>query len=83
MIDNIYFTMYLELIGWIATVFIILSFIQKDMFRLRLLSLVGALFWAVYGLISGSWSIVFLNVVVGIIQVYWVCRIRLNKSERN
>jgi len=46
--------MYLEAIGWIATVFIILSFIQKDMLRLRLLSLVGALFWPVYGLISGS-----------------------------
>lgn len=70
--------MYLEVIGWIATVFIILSFIQKDMLRLRLLSLVGALFWTAYGLILGSWSIVFLNVVVGIIQVYWVRKIRLN-----
>lgn len=70
--------MYLEVIGWIATVFIILSFIQKDMLRLRLLSLVGALFWTAYGLLLGSWSIVFLNVVVGIIQVYWVRKIRLN-----
>lgn len=75
--------MYLEVIGWIATVFIILSFIQRDMFRLRLLSLVGALFWTMYGLISGSWSIVFLNVVVSIIQMYWVFKIRLNKSESN
>lgn len=75
--------MYLEVIGWIATVFIILSFIQKDMFKLRLLSLVGALFWTVYGLISGSWSIVFLNVVVGIIQVYWIRKIRLKKSKED
>lgn len=75
--------MILEAIGWIATVFIILSFIQKDMLRLRLLSLVGALFWTAYGLILGSWSIVFLNVVVGIIQVYWVRKIRLEKAKRD
>ena len=75
--------MYLEAIGWIATVFIILSFIQKDMLRLRLLSLVGALFWTVYGLISGSWSIVFLNMVVSIIQLYWVRKIRLEKAKRD
>lgn len=71
--------MYLEVIGWIATFFVILSFIQSDILRLRLLSLLGALFWIVYGLISGFWSIVFLNVVVGIIQVYWLCKICLKR----
>ena len=71
----------MELIGWIATIFIIISFIQKDMFRLRLLSLVGAGFWIVYGLIAETWSIVFLNVVIFLIQVYWLRRIRLKKKK--
>lgn len=71
----------MELIGWIATIFIIISFIQKDMFRLRLLSLVGAVFWIVYGLIAETWSIVFLNVFISLIQVYWLRRIRLKKKK--
>jgi hypothetical protein len=49
----------MEIIGWIATVFIIISFLQKDMIKLRLFSLVGAILWTLYGLIGQTWSIVF------------------------
>lgn len=62
----------MEIIGWIATFFVIMSFTQKDITKLRLFSLVGAIFWTVYGLMIYSFSVVFLNVVIIIIQLYWI-----------
>lgn len=60
-----------EIIGWIATVFIIISFLQKDILKLRLFSLLGAILWIIYGLLLNGTSIVFLNVIIVLIQLYW------------
>jgi hypothetical protein len=72
----------MEIIGWIATVFIIISFIQKDIIKLRVFSLVGALLWAVYGLIGQSWSIVFLNVMIILIQIFWIVKLIRLKNKK-
>ena len=61
---------YLEVIGWIATTFVISSFLINDMLRLRAVNLIGALCWLVYGIIASSSSIIFLNVVIVGIQIF-------------
>ena len=59
----------LEITGWIATSFIISSFLINDMVRLRSVNLIGASFWLIYGVMACSSSIIFLNVVIIVIQV--------------
>jgi hypothetical protein len=65
-----------ELIGWIATVFIILSFIQKDIKKLRILSLVGAFLWTIYGVFNEGYSVIFLNFVIILIQIWWLIKLK-------
>lgn len=72
----------MEIIGWIATIFIIISFLQKDMLRLRLLSLLGAFLWTAYGLLGQSWSIVFLNVVIAFIQIFWISKLKSGDKKK-
>jgi hypothetical protein len=72
----------MEIIGWIATVFIIISFLQKDIIKLRLFSLVGAILWTLYGLIGQSWSIVFLNIMITLIQVFWIAKLIKIKNKK-
>jgi len=72
----------MEIIGWIATVFIIISFLQKEIIKLRLFSLVGAILWTLYGLIGQSWSIVFLNVMIILIQVFWIVKLIRIKNKK-
>jgi hypothetical protein len=72
----------MEIIGWIATVFIIISFLQKDIIKLRLFSLVGAILWTLYGLIGQSWSIVFLNAMIILIQVFWIVKLIRIKNKK-
>ena len=40
-----------EILGWIATAVVLLSFTIHDMRRLRLMNMLGCLLWIGYGLI--------------------------------
>ena len=71
---------YLEIVGWVATFVVIGSFLINDMLKLRSVNLVGATLWLVYGVIAGSLSIMFLNVVVMSIQIFKIRQLLNNKS---
>ena len=71
---------YLEIVGWIATFVVIGSFLINDMLRLRSVNLVGATLWLIYGIIAGSFSIMFLNIVVMCIQVFKIRQL-MNKKD--
>ena len=73
---------YLEVVGWIATFVVIGSFLINDMLKLRSVNLVGATLWLIYGIIAGSFSIMFLNIVVMCIQVFKIRELLKNKNEK-
>ena len=73
---------YLEIVGWIATFVVIGSFLINDMVKLRSVNLVGATLWPIYGIIAGSFSIMFLNIVVMCIQVFKIRQLLKNKNEK-
>ena len=65
----------LDIIGWVASAFVISSFLINDMLRLRIVNLVGASLWLAYGVVDLSSSIIFLNVV------YFLTRISYSISQ--
>lgn len=71
---------YLEIVGWIATFVVIGSFLINDMLKLRSVNLIGATLWLLYGIIAGSFSIMFLNIVVMCIQVFKIRQL-MNKKD--
>ncbi len=60
----------LDMVGWAATLFIIISFLINNMLWLRIINMVGASLWLTYGIIDTSYSIIFLNVIIVSIQFY-------------
>ena len=66
---------YLEIVGWIATFVIIGSFLINDMLKLRSVNLIGAI-------IAGSFSIIFLNIVVMCIQVFKIRQLLKKKINK-
>ena len=54
----------LDIVGWTATIFIIISFLINNMLWLRIINMVGAALWLTYGIIDTSYSIIFLNVII-------------------
>lgn len=72
---------YLELIGWIGNIFVVISFLNNDTLKLRSYNLVGASLWLVYGIMAGSFSIIFLNIVVISIQIVKITQILRERKK--
>tara|TARA_B100001093_G_scaffold134042_1_gene126659 strand:- start:127 stop:351 length:225 start_codon:yes stop_codon:yes gene_type:complete len=70
----------LDIIGWVASAFVILSFLINDMLRLRFVNLVGASLWLAYGVVDLSSSIIFLNIVIVSIQIFKIYHLYRTKK---
>ena len=64
-----------EIIGWIGTAFVLISF-GFDGSKLRILNSVGAGLWLYYGIVGGSGSIMFLNGSILCIHIYKLLSIK-------
>jgi hypothetical protein len=68
-----------EIIGWIASGFILYSFLW-DGWKLRLYNGIGALLWLGYGIMEESGSIIFLN---GAILLIHLRKLSIEKRGKN
>lgn len=57
-------------VGYLAMLLVISSFVFKDILRLRIVNLTGAVAFIVYGIMLEAWPIIITNTVIIIIQVY-------------
>lgn len=68
---------YVEIIGVIASIIIIVSFATNNIRKIRIYNIVGSVIMIVYGLLISSISTPLLNVCMIILQVY-----KLKKETR-
>jgi 4-amino-4-deoxy-L-arabinose transferase-like glycosyltransferase len=66
-----------EILGWVATALVLLSFTIQDMRRLRIVNMLGCILWIGYGFILMIKPVIFVNVSILIIHSYWLIK---NKS---
>ncbi len=59
-----------ELIGYVASALIVLSLLMASILRLRIINLIGAAVFAVYGTLIGSWPVIVTNAAIVVIDVY-------------
>jgi len=71
----------LEVISWIATGVIIVSFLINDILWLRAVSMVGAILWCVYAVFTNQPSLYFLNGVLIVIQIWKILGLMKNKKK--
>jgi len=66
---------WLEALGWIGSVLVVLSLTQARVLRFRWLNLVGSLIATAYNAVVGIWPFVAMNGAITIINVYWLVRL--------
>lgn len=71
-----------EIIGLIATIFVLASFIVNDMKMVRLINIVGASLFVIYGLAIGAFSTWIMNILLICVHIYYLSREWLN-NRRN
>ena len=59
----------IELIGYVATVFILASFVISNLKTLRVVNMIGGGLWMVYGYVMGSSSIFIGNLLMVLIHI--------------
>ncbi|MFT5908462.1 MAG: hypothetical protein ACI825_001397 [Planctomycetota bacterium] len=61
-----------EIIGYLASFFVLLSFFNKDMRRLRLVNSVGCALFVAYGTLLSSIPIIITNVAILLVNGYYL-----------
>ncbi|MEN9302359.1 MAG: hypothetical protein RL264_788 [Bacteroidota bacterium] len=61
-----------ELIGYAASLFVLLSFLMKKITVLRVVNSVGCTFFIIYGLMIPSYPIVFTNAAIVLVNAYYL-----------
>jgi uncharacterized protein with PQ loop repeat len=66
-----------DYIGYSASFFIVMSFIMKDLKKIRIINCIGCLLFVIYGVLKGNgvisamyWPIIIPNVVICFVQIY-------------
>ncbi|MCB8949085.1 MAG: YgjV family protein [Ardenticatenaceae bacterium] len=71
---------YLELLGYLASVLVAISLMMSSVLKLRLINLVGAIAFFIYGLLIGAYPIAAVNAVIIVVNLYFLYRIFSSKE---
>ncbi|BDD11349.1 hypothetical protein FUAX_37810 [Fulvitalea axinellae] len=72
---------YVEVVGYIAMVLLAVSFLFKDIKKLRVFNTVGCLSFVAYGLLLGAYPIVIVNAFIATVNVIQLAQMRKSEAE--
>jgi len=70
-----YFTLP-ECIGYLASIFVLTSFLMKNVLYIRSINFCGCVCFVTYGFFIASWPIIISNVAIGLVQIYYINQLR-------
>jgi hypothetical protein len=66
----------IEIIGYLGSILVAVSLMMKSILRLRVINLIGSLFFTIYGILLGAIPVVVLNGLIVCIDVYYLIQMR-------
>ena len=70
----------IEIYGYVASAFTVLSLTCENVMYLRILNLIGSSIWVIYGIKKNSKSVVIANAIIVIVQIFLIFRL-INKNN--
>lgn len=71
-----------ELLGYIATFFVAVSFLFKSIIHLRIVNSIGAILFVIYSVIIAAYPVALLNAFLAVVNVYQLWRLRQEKVSK-
>jgi len=62
--------MNIEILGTIASIIVLLSFLMKGEVKIRIVNIIGAIIFVIYGILINAFSVWFLNGALCIVHLY-------------
>ena len=72
----------IEILGFSAGLFVLLSFIIKDVTLMRIINILGTVQFAIYGVIIGAWAVWIINILILVIHSYYLAMFRPWKGKK-
>ncbi|WP_044957547.1 hypothetical protein [Butyrivibrio sp. LC3010] len=70
-----------EIIGYIGSALVLISFMMVSVYKLRIVNTLGSLFCVIYGFLIGAFPTVVMNLALVAINVYYL--IKMMNTEKN
>ena len=68
--------MQFEIVGILATLFVLASFLMNDMRKVRFINIIGAALFVIYGYMVGAFSTSLLNALLIFIHIFFLIKKR-------
>lgn len=68
--------MNIELLGTIASIIVLISFLMKNEKQIRLVNILGAFIFVIYGICINAFSVWFLNGSLCLVHIYRLFKIK-------
>ena len=71
----------MEILGTIASIVVLISFLMKSEKKIRIINILGAFIFVIYGLGINAFSVWFLNGSLCLIHIYRLIKLHNNASN--
>lgn len=65
-----------EILGTLASIIVLISFLMKGEKKIRIINILGAIMFVIYGILINAFSVWFLNGALVFIHLYYLKRSR-------
>ena len=73
---------WVEIIGLLGTVFVLISFFMKDVKKIRCVNIIGAILFVIYGAIINAVATWVLNGVLIVVHIVFLIKDKRNKNNQ-
>lgn len=70
-----------DLVGYLGSVFVIISFLMKDIDILRIVSIIACFIFVIYGYLTGTTPTIVLNIIIIVLNFYKLYWSKSSKQE--
>lgn len=71
----------LEGLGYLASVLVALSLMMKSILRLRVINLIGAVCFTVYGVLIAAYPVATVNFIIALINIYFLFQMTRSREQ--
>lgn len=70
----------IQVLGYLASILVAISFLMKSMKKLRFVNMIGAVFFVVYSVAIKAWPVAIINAFVVGVNIYHIFIIKDSKQ---
>lgn len=63
---------HVEWFGYLASLFVLMSFLMRNITTLRYVNTLGCMFFVIYGVLLSSWPIIITNAAIILVNFYYL-----------